>query len=117
MNSTMDKKKALRKTVSVFVLMTAILITAVSVFGHGGKDHAEGSFTPLQALLKATKLYDQLITANKLEETWETRLIKVEVSTRGNSGNKELVVSFTRSIGNSETVYIFFSKEKPYSYY
>ncbi len=114
MKSTIYTKKALRKTGSGLVLITAILFIAFPAFGHGGKNHAEGSFTPLQALVKATKMYDQLIAANKLEETWETHLIKVKISTRGHPGHKEFVVSFSRSIGNSETVYIFISKDGEY---
>jgi hypothetical protein len=114
MNSTIYIKKALRKTGSGLVLITAILFMAVPAFGHGGKEHAEGSFTPLQALVKATKMYEQLVTANKLVETWETHLIKVEISTREHPDTKELVVSFSRSIGNSKTVYIFFSEDGEY---
>lgn len=114
MNFTKYIKKEFRKTGSGLVLITAILFISVPAFGHGGKEHAEGSFTPLQALLKASKMYEQLITANKLEETWETHLVTIEISARGNSGNKELVVSFSRSIGNSKTVYIFFSEDGKY---
>jgi hypothetical protein len=114
MNYTICTKKALSKTGSGLVLITAILLIAIQAFGHSGKEHAEGSFTPLQALLKATNMYDQLISTNKLGETWETHLVTIEISARGNSGNKELVVSFSRSIGNSETVYIFFSEDGEY---
>ena len=114
MNSTLYRKKPLKKALSRLVLITAILLIAIQAFAHGGKEHAEGSFTPLQALLKATNMYDQLITTNKLGETWETHLIKVEILTRENPGNKELVVSFSRSTGNSKTVYIFFNEDGKY---
>lgn len=114
MNSIIYTKKALRKTGFGLVLITAILFIAIPAFGHGGKEHAEGSFTPLQALLKATKMYEQLIVSGKLGESWETNMVKVEISTRENPGNKELVVSFSRSIGNSETIYIFFSEDGKY---
>jgi hypothetical protein len=68
--------------------------------GHGGTN-----FSSLQAVKKATELYDRLITMGKLPEEWETRLISIEVGTRQNNGwnhiffgyefkSKDLVDSF-----------------------
>jgi hypothetical protein len=83
-------------------------------FGHGGKSHAE-SFTALQALQKATELYDQLIVKGKLDESWETGLNAVEVSVRDSNDHKEYRVGFHRQSGSPEAVYIFFSPEGEYS--
>ena len=45
--------------------LLAVIITAALVHGHGGK-HSD-KFTQLQALQKATILYDQLIDKGKAE--------------------------------------------------
>jgi len=83
-------------------------------FGHGGKSHTE-SFTALQALQKATDLYDQLIIKDKLDASWETGLNAVEVTARDSNGRKEYRVGFHRQYGKPEAVYIFFSPEGNYS--
>jgi hypothetical protein len=83
-------------------------------FGHGGKSHAE-SFTALQALQKATELYDQLIIKGKLDASWETDLNAVEVTARDSNDRKEYRVGFHRYEGSPEVVYIFFSPEGKYS--
>lgn len=57
---------------SVSMALFAVIITATPAFGHGGK-HSE-KFTQLQALQKATKLYDQLISKGKLDQSWENGL-------------------------------------------
>lgn len=96
----------------------AILVVAIitgSAFGHGGKTHADNEFTSLQALQKATELYDRLADTGKLEQTWETALVKVAISTRKKGGKVEVVVSFKKSVGNPDTVYIFFTSEGKYS--
>ena len=46
--------------VAVGLLSIVFLISAPLVYSHGGK-HAPGEFTHLQALKKATELYDKLI--------------------------------------------------------
>jgi hypothetical protein len=92
-----------------------ILFAASLVFSHGGKEHATSEFTAFQALQKATKLYDRLVDSGKLEESWETDLIKVEISSRSREDRKELVVSFHRAKGEPNTVYIFFSDDGEYA--
>jgi hypothetical protein len=49
----------------VSMTLLAVIITAALVHGHGGK-HSD-KFTQLQALQKATILYDQLIDKGKAE--------------------------------------------------
>lgn len=100
-----------------FALVTlglAILLPIAQVHGHGGITHAS-SFTALQALQKATELYDKLVATGKLAESWETDLQKVDISKRQKGVQWEYVVSFERSAGEPDRVYIFFTAEGKYS--
>ena len=72
--------------------------TISTVYGHGGK-HA-GQFTRLQALQKATMMYDQLVNNGKLVQVWETGLKAVTISNRKKNSEDEIVVSFERSKGD-----------------
>ena len=98
----------------IFFLLAAIFIYVSVAFSHGGK-HAPGEFTHLQALKKATELYDQLIGKGKLDQTWENNLSQVDVFKRGKNDKNETVVSFQRTSGEPKTVYIFFNASGKYS--
>ena len=87
--------------------------TISTVYGHGGK-HA-GQFTRLQALQKATLMYDQLVNKGKLDQDWETGLQNVTISNRKKNGKDEIVVSFERLEGDPKAVYIFFNTEGKYA--
>ena len=95
-------------------LILGILISASIAFSHGGK-HAAGEFTHLEALKKATELYDKLIGKGKLDQTWEKGLAMVEVSNRQKGGKEEVVVSFHRAEGEPKAVYIFFAAGGKYA--
>ncbi len=95
------------------LVLIAILIGASLAFGHGGK-HSD-TFTQLQALQKATKLYDQLISKGKLDESWETSLQNVTISSRHREGKNEVIVSFQRKEGDPNSVYIFFNSKGKYT--
>ena len=99
---------------SIFFLLISIFIFVSVAFSHGGK-HAPGEFTNLQALMKATELYDQLIGKGKLDQTWENKLSKVDVFKREKEDKSEIVVSFQRESGEPKTVYIFFNASGKYS--
>jgi hypothetical protein len=90
------------------------LISASLAYSHGGK-HAPGEFTHLQALKKATELYDQLIEKGKLDQGWENNLSQVDVFKRETDDNYEVVVSFERTEGDPKTVYIFFDTSGQYA--
>ena len=64
---------------------------------------------------KGITLYDRLVESGKLEESWEMDLKDIEVSLRQRGNNQELVVKFTRSKGDPQTVYIFFSEKGEYN--
>ena len=96
------------------IILVTIAMTVAVAWGHGGKSHQD-PFTALQALQKATELYDQLISKGKLDESWETGLNAVEVTVRDSNDRKEYRVGFHRQSGSPEAVYIFFSPEGEYS--
>ena len=102
---------------NVYIFSGLILMltfwTISTVYGHGGK-HA-GQFTRLQALQKATMMYDQLVNNGKLDQDWETSLKNVTISNRKKDGEDEIVVSFERLEGDPKAVYIFFNAEGKYA--
>ena len=104
-----------RRNVYIFsgLILMLTLWTISTVHGHGGK-HA-GQFTRLQALQKATMMYDQLIKNGKLDQDWETGLKNVTISNRKKNSEDEIVVSFARSEGDPKAVYIFFNAEGKYA--
>ena len=101
------------QTLKFITALIAVIMTAALAFGHGGK-HAD-QFPQLQALQKATKLYEQLISKGKLDQSWETGLRKVAISKRKHEGKDEIVVSFLREEGEPKAVYIFFNSDGKYS--
>jgi hypothetical protein len=102
------------RNVAMVTFGLAILLATAQVYAHGGKTHGS-SFTALQALQKATELYDKLVVSGKLTDSWETDLKKVDISNRQKGEQREYVVSFERSSGKPKTVYIFFTAEGKYS--
>lgn len=98
----------------VLALVLALLTAASVAFSHGGK-HADKAFTRLQALQKATGLYNRLCESGKLDATWETQLTQAKVFTRKIAGRDEVVVSFHRAKGDPQAVYIFFSADGQYA--
>jgi len=101
------------RTLISSMTLLAVIITAALVHGHGGK-HSD-KFTQLQALQKATILYDQLIDKGKLDQSWETGLKNVTIYNRKKNDKDEIVVSFGRSEGDPKAVYIFFNTEGKYA--
>ena len=115
MNFRLNSRRACLKTaICMFILIAACLVAPSNGLSHGGKKHTD-EFTALQALQKATKLYDKLVVSGKLTENWETDLREVQISTRKKEGQKEYVVSFQRASGQPAKVYIFFSAEGKYT--
>ena len=104
----------LKTAVGIFSLLVVFLILASVAFSHGGK-HAQGEFSHLQALKKATELYDQLIGKGKLDQNWENKLSQVDVFKREKDNKSETVVSFKRESGEPKTVYIFLNASGKYS--
>ena len=101
------------QTLALITVLIAVIMTVSLASGHGGK-HSD-KFTQLQALQKATKLFDQLVTKGKLDQSWETGLENVAISKRKNNGKDEVVVSFQRKEGDPKVVYIFFDSKGKYT--
>lgn len=107
------KRFLMNRTLTISMVLFAVVVTVAMAFGHGGK-HSE-EFTQLQALQKATILYDQLISQSKLDQSWETDLQNVTISNREHEGRNEIVVSFQRQEGDPKAVYIFFNSGGKYA--
>jgi hypothetical protein len=108
------KEENLNYYIVIVFLFIVFLISASLAFSHGGK-HKPGDLTNLQALKKATELYDQLIGKGKLDQSWEDKLSQVDVFKRGKDDKSEIVVSFQRKSGEPKTVYIFLNASGKYS--
>jgi hypothetical protein len=89
------------------ILILVLLISATVAFSHGGK-HSAGELTHLQALKKSIGLYERLLNSEKLDQSWEHNLVRVDVSNRQKGSKKEIVVAFQRTEGDPSAVYIFF---------
>jgi len=102
------KKRVFLLHVILGLLFLFFPLKIETVNAHGGKGHDPGGFTSLMAVQKATELFDQLVSLNKLDNTWETRLIRIEVVSQKTREKQEFVVSFRRNSGNPDVVYFFF---------
>ena len=110
-----NRKKLICSATSL-VLFLGLAFAAVAVYAHGGKSHGPGGeFTNLEALKKATELYDQLVAANKLDANWETTVEKVHIVDHRKGADVEKVVAFSRTAGDPQTVYIFFTSRGEYA--
>ena len=99
----------------IFAVLLFSFSTAQPAHSHGGKTHGEESFTALQAVQKATQLYDRLIVSGKLPEEWETKLKNIAVSIRNTDNKREYVVQFEITGGDPSSVYFFFDIDGAYS--
>ena len=101
-----------KKNFPLYVILGLIFLfftlNIETIYAHGGKGHNPGAFTPLMALQKATELFDQLIFLNKLDDMWETRLIRIDVMLQKAMEKQEFVVSFRRNSAIPDVVYFFF---------
>jgi hypothetical protein len=96
---------------AVLTAAAVCLLFSGLALAHGPGGHGESSFTALQALDKGVTLYDKLVASGKLDESWETGLQRVDIDMRGD----EYVVSFSRSDGDPESLYIFFDAKGKYT--
>lgn len=112
----MVKKKCRYRSAGwVALILLGVLSAAALGYAHGGKGHGAGEFTHLDALKKATELYDKLIETGKLDSGWETGLQQVVISERRKGEAVEKVVSFSRMEGDPKAVFIFFNAEGKYA--
>ena len=107
------------RIISSFIIgFTVILAYAVSpheVFAHGPKGHGGMEITALEVAKKGIELYDRLLTAEKLDSSWEIALSDIKVFMRDGDNKEEFVVQFSRTEGDPQSVYIFFDQKGEYS--
>ena len=86
-----------------------------TALAHGGKTHGEEPFSAFQAVQKAVQLYDRLIVAGKLAQSWETDLNTIQVTIRQTADDREYVVQFHRSAGEPPRVFFYFDRQGEYA--
>lgn len=106
----------------IYAVIAAVALFGVSMSGafvwaHGGKSHGSGGeFTNLEALKKATEIYDKLVASEKFGVEWETGLGNIKITEREKAGGIEKVVAFSRSAEKQpQSVYIFFKSNGEYA--
>ena len=109
------KPNLLSMATTVLIAAGLIVVGPGGAYSHGGKTHASEPISALEAVQKATQLYDRLIVSGKLPEAWETGLSSIHVSVRGSESSRETVVQFKRSGGDPDSVYFYFDPQGEYS--
>lgn len=115
MNDFFEPHKSLVRSKILILLLLMFLMSVPPASAHGQKGHGGVEFTALQAAKKGMELYDKLVASGKIEESWETDLSNIEVFSRQSGEKTELVVKFSRSKGEPQSVYIFFTEKGDYS--
>ncbi len=111
-----NRKTNLRSMLTAVLIAAGLIISGPGgVYSHGGKTHAAEPFSALEAVQKATQLYDRLIVSGKLLEAWETGLSSIHVSVRGAENSRETVVQFKRSGSDPDSVYFYFDGQGEYA--
>jgi hypothetical protein len=111
----MNRGRFYQRPAFLIGLLAAFLLPTVSLHAHGGKQHGAVEFTHLEAVRKATDLFEKLIATKKIDSDWEVNLEQVRVFDRRKGDKTELGVSFTRSTGDPKVLYIFFTSQGEYT--
>jgi hypothetical protein len=114
MNDYPDTHISLIRLTSIILLFLVVLMSVPLVSAHGPKGHGGNEFTALEAAKKGIELYDKLVASEKIEKSWEMDLKNIKVFSRQGEGEKELVVKFSRSKGEPQSLYIFFTEKGEY---
>jgi len=115
MNDYSETHKSFVRFIKIIFLFLIVLMSVPLASAHGPKGHGEAKFTALQAAKKGLELYNKLVATGKLNTPWETDLKNIEVFPRQNGKKREIVVKFSRTKGEPNSVYIFFNEEGDYS--
>ena len=115
MNDLFEPHKSFVRFTTLILLLLMVLMSVPLASAHGPKGHGGAEFTALQAAKKGIELYDQLVASGKLKVSWETDLKNIEVFPRQSEEKREVVVKFSRSKGDPQSVYIFFTEKGDYS--
>ena len=102
--------------VLVFAVVVGLtLISVMPALGHGGKNHAQETFSAFQAVQNATQLYARLLASGKLPEVWKFDLKTIKISTRTIVNKLEYIVQFETAKENPNSVYFFYGEDGAYS--
>jgi hypothetical protein len=115
MHDYSDTHISIIRLASSILLFLVVLMSVSLVSAHGPKGHGGTEFTALEAAKKGIELYDKLVASGKIENSWETDLKDIKVFTRQGEGREELVVKFSRSKGEPQSLYIFFTEKGEYN--
>ena len=99
----------------ILLMLSILLLPALTTLAHGPKGHEDMEFTALNAAKKGIALYDRLVASGKLANPWETDLADIQVLKRKNGPKNEFIVKFNRSKEEPISVYIFFSEKGEYN--
>ncbi len=99
---------------SSILLFLVVLMGVSLVSAHGPKGHGGTEFTALEAAKKGIELYDKLVASGKIEKSWEMDLENIKVFPYQNGNKQELIVEFSRSKGEPQSLYIFFTEKGEY---
>lgn len=101
---------------SGFLLILAVVMGSHNfAYGHGGKTHKDAGIAAFEALQTAMDLYDRLLAHGKLDESWETGLVRVEITPPDSADNGGYTIHFQRSSGDPSSVYFFLTPAGEYA--
>lgn len=107
-------KRALLYSGCLLMALLLLLGFQRTANAHGGKAHTEKGIAAFEALQAAMNLYDRLLAHGKLDESWETGLVQVKITSPDPDGEGVYTIEFRRSSGDPESVYFFLSPAGEY---
>ena len=115
MHAYSDTHISFIRLASSILLFLVVLMGVSLVSAHGPKGHGDTEFTALKAAKKGIELYDKLVASGKIEKSWEIDLENIKVFPHQNGNKQELIVKFSRSKGEPQSLYIFFTEKGEYN--
>jgi hypothetical protein len=115
MHDNSDTPISFIRLASSILLFLVVLMSVSLVSAHGPKGHGDTEFTALEAAKKGIELYDKLVASGKIEKSWEMDLENIKVFPHQNGNKQELIVKFSRSKGEPQSLYIFFTEKGEYN--
>ena len=115
MHAYSDTHISFIRLASSILLFLVVLMGVSLVSAHGPKGHGDTEFTALEAAKKGIELYDNLVASGKIEKSWEMDLENIKVFPHQIGNKQELIVKFSRSKGEPQSLYIFFTEKGEYN--
>ena len=115
MHAYSDTHISFIRLASSILLFLVVLMGVSLVSAHGPKGHGDTEFTALEAAKKGIELYDNLVASGKIEKSWEMDLENIKVFPHQIGNKQELIVKFSRSNSEPQSLYIFFTEKGEYN--